>query len=668
MQQGMFPYTDLYGGNRHSNSHEDDAWFFSGFPVAICQCDTEGQITYYNKAALELWGRQPATGPGVWCGCWKAYSPEKGYLSRDEYPLALVLKGRERTLDKTEMIFERQDGGIRRVMVQVRTLFDKLGSICGAYCTMADITPESGSVNRQAILSAIVEYSDDAIISKDLSGNITSWNKSAQRIFGYREEEVLGKPVTLLIPLERASEEDHILGQIRQGKTIDHFQTVRLDKWGRPVPVSLTISPIRDLTGRLIGASKIARDISSEVGRQALIRQHAKNLLIINELNKTITGSLDRSGIMQEVVSAAIRLTGAENAIFFYFPDSSYTPHIAKGGKNMQLPDLEDVRRPLWQSFFLQASPLRTRGGVVKSPLKDYISLFQESYTGSFLAIPLLEASKNVSGKLVLIHSQQGMFTPLHEELIKSIASYAAISLDNARLFDELNIMGKRKDDFIAMAGHELKTPLTSISSYLQILEAECAGGTNAKFVTKSRAQVKKMQELIAELLDISKIESGQMEFSMEKVDLVVLLSDVTDLFRISSPSHVIEYAFPGHDCVVTCDRKRIEQVLQNLVGNAIKYSPASSSICVSLAAMSDGYRIDIRDFGIGLSVRDQERIFDRYYRAENGRNAPGLGLGLFISRDIVTRHKGTLSVESEEGAGSCFTVTLPRSPLADAN
>src|SRR5882757_2205632 len=166
-------------------------------------------------------------------------------------------------------------------------------------------------MEKQAILAAIIDSSEDAIISKTIEGYITSWNQAAERMFGYREEEVIGKHISILIPKDRLNEEDMIIDCIRHGQRVQHFRTIRLKKDGNPLPISLTVSPVKSIDGTIIGASKIARDISDQVRAEMETKQHLENLELLISVGKAISEKLDLESILQKLTDITTRLTGA---------------------------------------------------------------------------------------------------------------------------------------------------------------------------------------------------------------------------------------------------------------------------------------------------------------------------------------------------------------------
>ncbi|HEX5082988.1 MAG TPA: PAS domain S-box protein, partial [Blastocatellia bacterium] len=230
-------------------------------PAAIYITDAEGRLTNFNQAAVEFSGREPELGADRWCVSWKLYHPDGSPMPHDECPMAIALK-EGRTVRGSEAIAERPDG--KRIWFEPypAPILDSENRVVGGVNMLIDVTERKQAEAAAAQMAAIVESSDDAIISKDLNGNIMSWNHGAEKLFGYTAAEAIGKSVKILIPPDRSDEEPQILERIRRGEAVDHFETTRTRKDGHEIDVSLSISPIRDKTGKIIRVSKIARDIS----------------------------------------------------------------------------------------------------------------------------------------------------------------------------------------------------------------------------------------------------------------------------------------------------------------------------------------------------------------------------------------------------------------------
>jgi PAS domain S-box-containing protein len=254
-------------------------------PAAIYVTDEAGRITYYNEAAAALWGHRPQLYTSEWCGSWKLFWPDGRVMPHAECPMAIALRQKRPVLGM-EAVAERPDGTRVPFTPFPIPLYDTAGKLIGAVNLLVDITDRKCAEHAALQLAAIVESSDDAIVSKDLDGMIQSWNRGAERLFGYSAEEVIGKPVTILIPPDRLDEEPQILQRLRRGERVDHYETIRRRKDGSVVDISLTVSPLKDHQGRVIGASKIARDISHRK------RAQEQERLLAAEMKHRIKNSL----------------------------------------------------------------------------------------------------------------------------------------------------------------------------------------------------------------------------------------------------------------------------------------------------------------------------------------------------------------------------------------
>ena len=260
-------------------------------PAAVYTCDERGRITLYNQAAAALWGREPEVGKDLWCGSWKIYRPDGTPLPLDECPMAVTLR-EGRAIRGEEIVIERPDGTRRHVLPHPEPIRNAEGVVVGAINMLIDITDLQQAERAMAHLAAIVMSSEDAIISKNLQGIVTSWNGAAERLFGYTAEEMIGQPVSRLIPPDRHDEEPGILERIKRGESIQHYETIRRRKDGTDLHISLTVSPLIDLHGKIIGASKIARNITEQKRVEEALRERDRALTTVNDALKKQTVAL----------------------------------------------------------------------------------------------------------------------------------------------------------------------------------------------------------------------------------------------------------------------------------------------------------------------------------------------------------------------------------------
>ena len=266
-------------------------------PAAVYTTDAQGLITFYNQAAAELWGHRPEIGTAQWCGSWRLYWPDGRPMAHDECPMAVTLR-EGRPVRGAEAIAERPDGTRVRFASYPTPLTDAAGRVTGAINLLVDITEQSRTELESAKLAAIVTASDDAVISKTIDGRITSWNAAATRLLGYEANEIIGQPILRIIPPELHDEEKDIIARLQRGEYIEHYETVRIAKDGRRVDLSLSLSPLRDKFGRVVGAAKIARDITERKRTEALQQ------LLLEELNHRVKNTL---AIIQAMANQSLR-------------------------------------------------------------------------------------------------------------------------------------------------------------------------------------------------------------------------------------------------------------------------------------------------------------------------------------------------------------------------
>lgn len=270
--------------DRRRESEQRMRDLLEALPAAVYTTDAEGRITFFNKAAVDMAGRIPQVGD-KWCVSWRLYKPDGTYLPHDQCPMAVALR-EDRPVRGEEAVAERPDGTRVPFIPYPTPLHDERGKLIGAVNMLMDISDRKKAEAYEERLASIVKFSDDAIISIDTQGIIQTWNKGAERLFGYEAEEVIGKPVSALYPPGRQDEELGILDRIKRGEHFESYETVRLRKDGSLIDISLTVSPLKDPRGRVVGASKIARDVTERR------RNEERRKLMINELNHRVKNTL----------------------------------------------------------------------------------------------------------------------------------------------------------------------------------------------------------------------------------------------------------------------------------------------------------------------------------------------------------------------------------------
>lgn len=514
-------------------------------------------------------------------------------------------------------------------------------------------------IERQAMLAAIIDSSEDAIISKDLTSRILTWNPAAERMFGYSESEMVGQLIHILIPDDRKQEEELIISSLKRGERVEHFETIRVTKTGKKLHISLTISPIKNAEGKIIGASKIARDIT----QQKLIEERLK---ILNDLSTAINSKLDVDIILQLVTDACTKAVGAAFGAFFYNKidekGASYMLYALSGADRSQFDKFGMPRNTKVFDPTFQGTEIVRSDNIQKDQRYGHNAPHYGMPKGhlpvvSYLAVPVKSQNGVVLGGLFFGHPKEAMFSSEHESLAVAIASQAAIALENAKLLQEVNFLNKRKDEFIGFASHELRTPLATLKGFMEIAEE---GGMPVELMfPKVKKQVERLEGIISDLLDISRIQAGKLELVFKRTSLLSLLKDSIDMVDISN--HHLEIRYPAEDINVCVDSQKISQVIVNIISNAVKYSDKNTSIYLKAESMGDQVEIRVTDEGRGIAEEDLKRIFEQYYRAKSTpRDTTGIGLGLFISKVIIEAHAGRIWAESELGKGTTFTIQFP--------
>lgn len=481
-----------------------------------------------------------------------------------------------------------------------------------------DVTDRIEADEQIRRLAALVESSDDAIISKNLNGVITSWNEGAAKLYGYSTEEIIGKHIITLIPSELHSEENEILAKLREGERIKHFETVRIHKNGKRIHVSLTISPIKDGQGAVIGASKIARDITAEKKAAEALKESEERLRIALEAGEI--------GVWDWEI-ANNKLTWTDNVYTIHdVSKNDFQVTYENFSKLIHPSDKEDAREKIMTSL------------KNKTP-----------FQAEFRIITPKGETRWVSTRASVTLDDKG-------NPIRMLGATSNITRQKQ--------LDQEKSDFLSMASHELKTPLTSMKMFIELLNKHISRTDLEKpkyFVKRIIDQADRLTELTNDLLDVSRIETGKLRLNKEKFDLRLFIEDTVESIQTSTDDHTIHIK-NNPSITLYADRYRLYQVLVNLLTNAIKYSPKSKDIIVTVKKTKRHVTVSVQDFGIGIKKDQQKKIFDRLYQVTDPeeKTYPGLGLGLFITKEIITRHQGDIWVESTKGQGSAFYFSLP--------
>ena len=637
---------------------------------AIVSKDLNGIITSWNRAAERMFGysAEEAVGQSI-----RMIIPEDRQ-SEEDMVLARIRAGQAVT--HFETIRCRKDRTLIPITLTVSPIHDETGRVIGASKIARDRTESARAAVAGNRLAAIVESSDDAIISKDLNGIITSWNDAAERMFGYTAAEAIGRSVRLLIPQDLQSEEDVVLAKIRAGEKIDHYETERQRKDGTRLAISLTISPIRNQNGDVIGASKIARDVTERVRLLAAAREHAANTEQLNQVGAVVASTLDRETIVQKVTDIARELTHADYGAFFYNvtdPDTgdAYLLYTLSGAPREAFANFPHPRATaLFGPTFHGEGPVRI-ADVKQDPRHAQNAPFYGMPPGhlpvrSYLAVPVKGLAGDVIGGLFFSHSAVGVFTEQHERLAVGVAAWASVALENARLYADAQAANRMKDEFLAVLSHELRTPLNAIVGYSRLLRAGMLPPDKAaRGLETLERNALWLTQIVEDVLDVSRIVSGKIRLDVQPVELPVIIDNAVATVQPAADAKAIRVQTIVDPRVgpVSGDPSRLQQVVWNLVSNAVKFTPKEGRVQVRLERVNSHVEVAVSDTGIGIRADFLPYVFERFRQADSGptRKTGGLGLGLAIVRHIVEMHGGTVEAASEgEDKGATFRVRLP--------
>jgi PAS domain S-box-containing protein len=557
------------------------------------------------------------------------------------------------------------------------------GEVAGVACVVRELAGGERAERIGRRLAAIVESSDDAIISKDLNGIVTSWNGAAERIFGYPASEMIGQSIRRIVPADRQSEEDEVLARIRSGQKVDHFETVRQRKDGTPVEISLTVSPIRDATGAVIGASKVARDITErrrvEAERMQLfaaLEEQSRLTNTLNDVGRVVASTLERENVVQAVTDAATAVTGAEFGAFFYNTTDeqsrdSYQLYALSGAPADAFASFPHPRVTAIFAPTFRGEGIVRLDDVTKDPRYGRTPPHHGMPPGhlpvrSYLAAPVTARSGAVIGGLLFGHHEASRFTAQHERLLEGIASWAAVALENAALYVSAQAANRLKDEFIATLSHELRTPLNAILGYTRMVRA---GLMKDEKQERALASIERnadaLTRIVEDVLDISRIMAGKLRLRVQQVELRSVVSAALDAVIPAADAKGVrlERVLQAPDVLVSGDPDRLQQVVWNLLSNAVKYTPPGGRVQVSLLRVNTHAEVIVSDTGIGIPADFLPHVFERFRQADGGisRERGGLGLGLAISKDLVELHGGMIEAASAGAScGSTFRVKLP--------
>ena len=474
------------------------------------------------------------------------------------------------------------------------------------------------TADAAARLAAIVASTDDAIMSSDLDGTVTSWNGAAERMFGWTSEEATGRSIEMLLPAARREEESLAIERVRQGEGVAHFETWRQRKDGSLVEVSLTISPILGPHGGLAGVSRIARDVTEH----RRIEREALRLAAIVQSSEDAIVSKSLDGYILTWNRAAERLFG-------YQADEAIGRHITMIIPEDRLDEETEVLR-------------RIRAGQSV----EHFETVRQRKDGSPIDISLTVSPIRRGNEVI------------------GASKIARDITESRRLRQEALEANRLKDEFLATLSHELRTPLNTVVGYATMLQRGSLDESQRnKAIEVIHRNAQMLTDLVGELLDTSRIVTGKIRLVVADCNLSSVVEEAVENIRPSALAKAQRLeTMIEPDVAIRGDAERLHQVMWNLLTNAVKFTPVNGSITVTLSAVGSDARIIVKDTGAGMAADALPYVFQRFWQAEGKtRDFGGLGLGLALSRNFVELHGGTIVARSAgAGQGAEFQVDLP--------
>jgi PAS domain S-box-containing protein len=604
------------------------ASFVEAADDAIISTTLDGVITSWNPAAERLFGWTAAEAIGQ-----PATLIVPDHQHAEDEAISRVRRGE--TVQHFETVRMAKDGHLVSISLTFSPIRDAGGDIMGVSAVGRDISERRQSELVRARLAAIVDSADDVIVSKTLEGVITSWNRAAERLFGWTAAEAVGRHITLIVPPDRHAEEEQVLAKLRRGERVEHFETVRRSKDGRLVDVSITVSPVRDDSGRVVGASKIGRDISQR--RDNELVQARLAAIVDSSDDVIISKTLD--GVITSWNRAAERLFGWTAAeavgrhITLIVPDAQRAEErevLARIRRGERVEHFDTVRRAK-DGRLVDVS-------ITVSPVRD----------GAGRIIGASKIARDVSERRRLEDERARLLVREQEARLQA---------------EDLN---RTKDHLLATVSHELRTPLNSIFGWARMMqstpmdEAARARAVGA-IVRCASAQAR----LVEDLLDLSRIVTGRMRLDFEIIDVNAVIEAALDTVRPAARTKDIALVVNLDDAIGKMEAApdRLQQVVWNLVMNAVKFTPRGGRVEVSSRRAGDLVEIVVADTGEGIAPDVLSHVFEPFRQEDSSstRAHAGLGLGLTLVRQLVELHGGAVHAESPgKQRGARFTVTLP--------
>ncbi len=605
----------------------------------VIATDSKGAILFMNPVAESLTGvKQPdVSGTQV--------EPILNVVDdvtrqKAQSPIVKVLADRVTTKAKSPVILIGKDGVEHTIIESAAPIVTANGMMIGAVLVLRDVAERREAELATRRLAAIVENSEDAIISKSLDGIIQSWNRGAETIFGYTAAEAIGKPITTLIPDEYLHEEAEIMRRLRSGKRIEHFESIRTTRDKRRINVSLAISPIKDSSGRIIGASKVLRDITKRKQTENAARE-------ASERYRALFNSMDEGFCVVEVI-----FDERKHPVDYRFLEVNPAFEKQTGIKNatgQQMRSLAPTHEEYWfETYGKVAStgePIRFE--QFASSLKRWFDVYAYRVGPSEanrVAILFTDITQRKLSEQALARVKQELEATVEER-----------TRDLKQTIAEL-------ETFSYTVSHDLRSPLRAMQGFAQALIEEYGDKLDAEgreYLKRISSAAVRLDQLIQDVLTFTRI--GRTSINIQPVSLDDVVDEVLRTFaEVQKPHAKVTVQNPLDR--VLASRPLLVQSISNLLGNAVKFVPAKASALIRVWTERHGSKVKlfVEDNGIGIPENLMSKIFEPFQRGHPGAGYEGTGMGLALVRKAMHRMNGDVGVESKVGHGSKFWLELP--------
>jgi PAS domain S-box-containing protein len=669
----------------------------------IVTMDHEGRLSEFNPAAERLFGYRRSEVIGRPLA--EVIIPAAQRQRHREGLARYLATGEAKILGKRiELPGLRADGSEVSVEVSINRVPGAGPPSFAGF--VRDMTEREKAAAMNAQLASIIECSDDAIVSKNLDGIITSWNPGAERLFGYSAQEAVGKPMTMLIPTERSTEEPTILARIARGETTDHFETVRIGKDGRRIDVSVTISPMRDRQGRVVGASKIARDTTDRKLAEARVQAQLARLSLLQQITRAIGERQDIQSIFQVVIRTLEEHLPVDFCcICLHDPAENRLIVTSVGARSealaMELAMTERARVEIDENGLSHC----VRGRLVYEPDIDQVPFafpqrLARAGLKSLVAAPLLVESK-VFGVLIAARQQASSFSSGECEFLRQASEHVALAAHQAQLhsalqqaYDDLRQTQKavmQQERLLALGqmasgiAHDINNAISPVALYTESLlekEPNLSPRTRSYLETIQRA-IDDVAQTVARMREFYRQREPQL--MLIPVNMNLLVQQCVDLTRArwsdmaQSRGIAIEMRVelaPDAPAIMGADNE-IREALINLIFNAVDAMPNGGPLTLrtkvaqqqeSRSEISVGRKfvqVEVIDTGIGMDEDTRRRCLEPFFTTKGER---GTGLGLAMVYGAMQRHSADIEIESAVGKGTTMRLSfaVPTQPAIE--